>query len=154
MKKIDFINLFILVVALCGLFYYGYQFYRLPIKAEDPRGKEYLSMELKRNQLNHAIRYIKEKQYEEALLILEQSGVNENPYGLYLKGYVFYKIGKKTEGLDLIKEALQRSNVLYDLHYPNNVRTELEELMEEVAKDDRLKEYKHFIESKLKGGCG
>ncbi|GAB4433653.1 MAG: hypothetical protein OHK0040_04310 [bacterium] len=154
MKKIDVINSLILVVALSGLIYYGYQFYRLPLKVEDPREKEYLTMELKRNQVIHAIRYVKEKQFEEALMILEQSGIDENPYAIYLKGYVFFKIGKKQEGLTLIKEALQRSSVLYDLHYPNNVRAELEELLTELAKDEKLKEQRHFIESKLKGGCG
>ncbi len=154
MKKTDLVNLFIFFMALIGTSYYAYQFYVTPINAEDPREKEYLSMEIKRNQLNHAVRYTKEKQYEEALLILEQNGINDNPYGIFLKGYILFNIGKKEEGLLLIKNAIQSSKVLYDPGYPNNVRSDLEEVLSNISKDTKLKEYRHFIESKLKGGCG
>jgi len=154
MKKTDYFVIAILLLSILGTIYYGYQIYNISFEQEDPREKEYLSMEIKRNQLSHAFRYAKERQYEETVLILDQINVKDNPLGLYLKGYVFYKMNKKEEGLSLIKEALQRSNTLYDIHYPNNVRNELEEILTEISKDERLNSYRHFIESKLKGGCG
>lgn len=154
MKKLDYFILAVLIASIIGAIYYGYQIYNTPFKPEDLREKEYLSMEIKRNQINHALRYVKEKQYEEAVMILDQIGVKNNVWAMYLKGYVFYKMNKTKEGLSLITDALQASNILYDVHYPNNIRSDLEEILFFISKDETLNQYRHFIESKLKGGCG
>lgn len=154
MKKTTILNCIILILSSLSLFYYAYQLYNTPIKVDDSREKEYINMEIKREQIKHALRYAKERQYEEAVIILNQINLEHNPYGLYLKGRIFYKIGKKEEGLSLIKDALQRSHTLYDLHYPNNIRNELEEIVADSVKMGRFQDYRHFIESKLKGGCG
>lgn len=154
MKKLDYFIVAILIASIAGLLYYGYQIYNTHFMSEDLREKEYLSMEIKRNQINHALRYVNEKQYEEAVMILDQIGVENNVWAKYLKGYVFYKMNRTNEGLTLISDALKTSNILYDAHYPNNVRADLKEILSFISKDVSLNQYRHFIESKLKGGCG
>lgn len=154
MKKTTILNFLIFILSFISVLYYSYVLYKTPIKIEDAREKEYINMEIKREQIKHALRYAKENQYEEAVIILNQTNLDNNPYGLYLKGKIFYKIGKKEEGLALIKDALQSSHTLYDLQYPNNIRNELEDILTDLVKMDKFQNYRHFIGSKLKGGCG
>lgn len=154
MKKIDLVLFIIILSSVFALIFYGFEVWKTQLPAQDQKEKEYLNMELKRGQINDAIKYFKENRLEEALLFLNQSSQENNPFGLYLKGHILFKMGRKKEGLDLIKEAIKKSPVLYDTNYPHNIRKALEEMLPEIIKDEKLNDFRHFLESKLKGGCG
>jgi len=112
-------------------------------------------MEMKYSKIKNLVQLIENAQYDEAYIAFERYPEEEqNPFITFYKGFLYYKAGKKEEGLDKIKKAIQTTPVLYDEKYSHNVRTMLEKILDEIKKIDNLKYYRHFLESKLKGGCG
>lgn len=154
MKIIDRLIYLILAFSVAGLIYFSYILFNKLPESEDPRDKEYLSLEIKRGAVAPAARYLQEKKLEEALLFLTNKGFEKNPFGLFMKGKALFETGRKAEGLELVIEALQGSSILYDHRYPNNIRAELEALLKEIHGFDEFNKYRHFIQSKLMGGCG
>lgn len=152
MKK-DNLVIFIIIICLFFIFYYSSQINKSGKTIEDARESEYIAFEIKRSKIEPAIKLIEENKYDEALIVLERYKEN-NQFLSFYKGFVLYKIGKKIEGLNLIKLSLQSSPVLYDTKYKNNIRFYLENILEEIRKEENLKNFRHLIESKLKGGCG
>ncbi|MCX7770632.1 MAG: hypothetical protein N2202_06065 [Proteobacteria bacterium] len=153
MKKIDFIIYSIIIICLSLVIFYAYQTDYRETAKEDDKEIEYISSEIKRSKIEPAIKLIEENKYDEALIVLERYK-DTNPFLLFYKGLALYGINKKNEGLNLIKLALQSSPVLYDIKYKNNVRHHMESILKQISSDRDLKNYRHFIESKLKGGCG
>ncbi len=155
MKKIDWLIYFIMFLCLSGVVLYSYDLYKKPVIREDPKEKDYIAMEIKYSKIEKLVHLIENEQYDEAYIAFERYPDDEqNPFITFYKGFLYYKAGKKEEGLEKIKKAIQTAPVLYDEKYPRNVRKMLEKILNEINKIDNFKYYRHFLESKLKGGCG
>jgi len=155
MKKIEGVIFSIIFLCFFGVVLYSYDLYKNPVIKEDPKEKDFLSMEMKYSKIKNLVQLIENAQYDEAYIAFERySEEEQNPFISFYKGFIYYKVGKKEEGLEKIKKAIQTSPVLYDEKYPHNVRKMLEKVLDEINKTDNLKHYRHFLESKLKGGCG
>lgn len=153
MKKDNITLITIIIICLSLIIYYSFQINKSEIFVDDYKESEYVAFEIKRSKIESAIRLIEEQKYDEALIVLERYKEN-NPFLFFYKGFVLYQMDKKIDGLNLIKLALQSSPVLYDTKYKNNIRLHIENILNQIRKEENLKDFRHFFESKLKGGCG
>lgn len=153
MKKDNLLIFIILLICSSLIIYYTLQIKKTEVFNDDSKELEYIAFEIKRSKIESAINLVEEKKYDEALIVMERYKEN-NPFLSFYKGLVLYNMDKKIEGLQLIKLALQNSPILYDMKYKNNIRSHLENILNDLKKQKNLKDYRHFIESKLKGGCG
>lgn len=154
MGRIERIAAAVAAMAAAGIVVYGAEFLRQPVTAEDPSEKEYLALEMKRERVASVRRYLDDGLVEEAQLLLRDRQADGNPWSTYLQGLVDFRSGRRREGLGRVRMALQAAPMLYDRRYAANIRKELETMLDEIAKDVTLAEYRHFLASKLKGGCG
>lgn len=156
MSKFDSIIYIIITVCVVGLIFYSYQSFKsyIPKNNENEKEVEYISFEFKRSKVEEVIKLVDEKKYDEAFIILNRFKKENNPFVQFYTGYVLFMLGKKEDGLKEIKNAIQNSPTLYDMHYKNNLRHLMEKILVEIKHLDNFKAYRHFIESKLKGGCG
>lgn len=156
MKKDSLVIFSILIACFSLIIYYTIQTYNTNNTAiidNDNKEIQYIAFEIKRSKVETAIKLIEDKKFDEALIILERFKEN-NPFLYFYRGLALYNLGKRTEGLNLIKLAIQSAPILYDQKYKNNVRPHLENILNQIKKEENLKSYRHLFESKLKGGCG
>ena len=136
------------------MIYYIYQIKSLSISKNDPREAKYLSMELKKRAVEPAINMLKEDKVEEAIIFLKDERLEDNVFASFYLGLVYFDTGKEKEGLQLISKSIKEEATLYDGNYPDNVRRILKIIVDKISGKDELREFRHLIDSKLKGGCG
>lgn len=109
---------------------------------------------MKRREVEKAIDMLKEDRTEEAIIFLKDERLSDNVFAKFYLGLILFETGKEKEGLELIAKSIKEEPVLYDGYYPDNVRRILNIVSDKIIGRDEFREYRHLIESKLKGGCG
>lgn len=147
--------LFIIILFFSALIgYYLFELRRMPILKPDPREERYLSLELKKKGVMPALDMLREDKIEEAIIFLKDERLKNNIFARFYLGLVYFETGKEKEGLALISSALKEEPALYDKNYPDNMIKMLKIISDKIATKDELRDYRHIIDSKLKGGCG
>ncbi len=154
MKKIKLILILVIFASAVMNIYYLYELKSLPVPKNDPREAKYLSMELKKRAVEPAINMLREDKVEEAIIFLKDERLEDNVFAHFYLGLVYFETKKEKEGLQLIAKAIKEEPTLYDGNYPDNVRRILKIIVDKIHGRDELREFRHLIDSKLKGGCG
>lgn len=152
MKKNVLLILIILSILLSN--YYFFEIFKEPVKKQNPNETKYLSLEIKKKAVLPAIKMIEEGKNEEAIIFLRDENIKDNIFTLFYLGLVYFESGNEKDGLKLMTEAIKEEPTLYDKKYPNNVRKILEIVSDKIVGKDDLRNFRHLIDSKLKGGCG
>ncbi|MCX7991026.1 MAG: hypothetical protein N2999_03175 [Proteobacteria bacterium] len=152
--KIRLITLSVLFLSLAYLAFLIRDLHFLSIPKSNPKETIYLSLEMKRREVERAIDLLKEDKTEEAIIFLKDERLSNNVFAKFYLGLIYFETGKEKEGLELIAGAIREEQVLYDGYYPDNVRRILNKISEKITGREEFKNYRHLIDSKLKGGCG
>lgn len=152
--KIKVIILSVLFASFFYLLFLIKDLASLSIPKINPKETIYLSLEMKRREVEKAIDMLKEDRTEEAIIFLKDERLSDNVFAKFYLGLILFETGKEKEGLELIAKSIKEEPVLYDGYYPDNVRRILNIVSDKIIGRDEFREYRHLIESKLKGGCG
>lgn len=152
--KIKNIILVIIFVSFFYLIFLIRELHLLNIPKINPRESMYLNLEMKRREIEKVIDLLKEDKTEEAIIFLKDERLSNNVFAKFYLGLIFFETGREKEGLQLIAESIKEEPILYDGYYPDNVRRILNIIKEKLANKHEFRDYRHLIESKLKGGCG